>query len=120
VQVDGHPARIGVLDEVFETPKFAACDDGGANDVFVPGLIAGTPAGSVLLACAFAEPIMPNWAPATVMAAAPKKRRRLWLISPACSAIARLENGKWIEADAARGSHGWPHVGYQGQISRVH
>src|SRR5271165_6916900 len=52
----------------------------GAN-VFVlgPAMLAG--AEFVLGGCASAEPIMPNWAAATVMAAAPKKRRRSWLIS---------------------------------------
>src|SRR4030095_915903 len=40
----------------------------GAKDVFVPGLTAGTSAG-FMFDCAAAEPIMPNWAAASVMAA---------------------------------------------------
>jgi hypothetical protein len=39
------------------------------NDVFVPGLIAGTCA---LVDCAFAELNMPNWAATMVMAARPE------------------------------------------------
>src|SRR5260221_13910172 len=46
------------------------------NDVFVPGLI-----GLILVACASADPIMPNSAAAIVMAAVPRKRRRQRLIS---------------------------------------
>src|SRR5882724_3906904 len=51
------------------------------NEVFVPGLILVTSARVVLLDCASAEPGMPKWAAAIVMAAAPRKRRRFWLIS---------------------------------------
>jgi hypothetical protein len=49
--------------------------------VFVPGLTVGKSGGFVLLDYAFAEPIRLSWAAATVMAALPRKRRRLLLIS---------------------------------------
>src|SRR5215468_4160893 len=42
----------------------------GAKDVFFPGLTAGISAG-FMFDCAAAEPILPNWAAATVMAAVP-------------------------------------------------
>ena len=71
--------------------------------MFVPGLIAGTAAGFALLDCAAAEPIMPNWAAAMVMAAAPRKRRRSWLISsdiylPSTQAAATIVPGSYLSA----------------------
>src|ERR1700685_265096 len=48
-----------------------------ANEVFVPGLIAGS---LVSPGWAPAEPTMLNWAAAMVTAAAPKRRRREWSI----------------------------------------
>src|SRR5436190_751178 len=48
----------------------------GANEVFVPDFIAGR---VVLAGCASALASMPRWAAAT--AAAPRKRRRSWLMS---------------------------------------
>src|SRR5262245_7828457 len=50
------------------------------NDVFVPGLIAGSCAGLVVFCCAPAEPMMPSCAAAMLVAAAPRKRRRSWLM----------------------------------------
>src|SRR4030095_5261037 len=49
------------------------------NDVF--GLIVGTLAGFALPDCAAAEPIIPSWAAAIVVATVPKKRRRSYLVS---------------------------------------
>jgi hypothetical protein len=48
-----------------------------------PGLIVGNCLGLVPLVCASAEPLIPNRAAATVMAAVPMKRRRCWSISSA-------------------------------------
>src|SRR6478735_7596848 len=45
----------------------------GPNEVFVPGLIAGAPAG---LDCAAAEPVIANGAAASAMAAVLMRRRR--------------------------------------------
>src|ERR1700693_5808716 len=64
----------------------------GANDVFVPGLI-----GPILPDCAPAAPTMASSAAATVRTAAPKRRRRSWLIS---SDILALLN--WIQSDVVR------------------
>src|SRR5262249_29322707 len=50
------------------------------NDVFVPGLIAGSCADLVVFCCAPAEPMMPSCAAAMLVAAAPRKRRRSWLM----------------------------------------
>src|SRR3982074_1660685 len=50
------------------------------NDVCVPGLILGRSAGFAALDCASAEPLTTSWAPAMVIAAVPRKRRRSWLI----------------------------------------
>src|ERR1700716_2481333 len=49
-----------------------------AKDVCVPGLVAGTGAGLILVDCASAEAKMPSRVAATVMAADLKKRRRSW------------------------------------------
>src|SRR5579871_5373310 len=46
------------------------------NEVFVPGLIAGTSAAFGLLDCASAEPNTPSWVAAMVMAPVLRKRRR--------------------------------------------
>src|SRR5215831_17740509 len=66
---------------MFRTP--ASICFSAPKDVFVPGLIAGTVAGFGLVDCASAQPFMPNWAAARVMARAVRKRRRSWLISSA-------------------------------------
>src|ERR1700674_2895068 len=64
----------------------------GANDVFVPGVV-----GPILPDCASAAPTMASSATATVRTAAPKRRRRSWLIS---SDILALLN--WIQGDVVR------------------
>src|SRR5580692_12388250 len=51
------------------------------NEVFVPGLIAGTWAGLVWLDCATAEPSVASSAAAKATVALGKKRRRVWLSS---------------------------------------
>src|SRR5580693_4206801 len=51
-----------------------------ANEVLLPGLIAGTSAGFILLDCAFAEPNIASLAAARLMAALRKRRRRSWLM----------------------------------------
>src|SRR6266498_4222276 len=53
----------------------------GPNDLFVPGLIAGTLVGLALLDCAAEEQIMASSADAIVITAVARKHRRSWLIS---------------------------------------
>src|SRR5215217_2065243 len=52
-----------------------------SKDVFVPGLLVVTSAGFVSLDCAYAQPIMPSWVAAIVMAATPRKQRLLRVMS---------------------------------------
>src|SRR4051794_82604 len=48
------------------------------KDVLVPGLIAGSGAAFLPAGCAAAAPITPSWAAATLVTAAPSRRRRSW------------------------------------------
>src|SRR5438270_777961 len=63
---------------MFRTP--ASICFSAANEVCAPGLVAGSCA-CFALACASADPIMPDCAAAMAPAATPKKRRRRGLIS---------------------------------------
>jgi hypothetical protein len=74
-----------------------------ANDVFVLGLIGGPSAGFAFLDCASAESNKPSWVAATVMAAVPKNRRRLWSISSGILIVLILES-PWLMVCRKR----WP------------
>src|SRR5580658_7809260 len=52
----------------------------GPNDALAPAFVVAAPASFSVLACASFEPKMPSLAAAMVMAAVPRKRRRLGLI----------------------------------------
>src|SRR5215471_7909705 len=77
----------------------------GAKDVFVPGLTAGTSAG-FMFDCAAAEPFMPNWAAATVMAAvaaAAEVARMLRLVGDEDSADIIILSFSSVRASQANG-----------------
>src|SRR5918997_1162743 len=69
------------------------------NDVFVPGLVVGRPAGSAWPDCGTAESIRPSWMAATVGAIVRKKRRRSWLISSDIH-LSRLARGSKLRQAA--------------------
>src|SRR4030088_286242 len=90
----GPSAGPGSADPPFRTPASICFNE--ANDVFVPGLIAGTPA-SLVLSCASAEPIMPSWAAAKVTAVVAKKRRRWWSIESGNFLMMRIGEFRWFQ-----------------------
>src|ERR1700689_2801615 len=76
-----------------------------ANEVLVPGLIAGN---FVAPDCASAEPITPNWVAAMVMAAAPTKWRRGWSIGSELSGVSMMSLLGFDPLTAAANAVGTP------------